>query len=143
MRKLSFKESKFIEHYCGDCNGNGTESYKQAGYAASNDNIAGANSHKLLQKNKIIAAIEAKMAEISKKNDIIILNRLQRQQFWSEMLADKSLSASDRLRASELLGKSEADFTLNVNNAGSGLNINVSSAVVEDNKPDIKLTKVG
>ena len=39
-----------------------------------------------------------------------VATRLQRQQFWTKMMDDATEKASDRLQASMLLGKSEADF---------------------------------
>jgi hypothetical protein len=39
-----------------------------------------------------------------------ILSRQQRQEFWSKTIENEEASLSDRLRASELLGKSEIDF---------------------------------
>jgi hypothetical protein len=42
------------------------------------------------------------------------MTRQQRQQFWSKVAGDESQEMKDRLRASELLGKSEADFTENL-----------------------------
>ena len=39
-----------------------------------------------------------------------VMNRLDRQRFWTDQVKKESNTLSDRLRASELLGKSEADF---------------------------------
>ena len=39
-----------------------------------------------------------------------VKSRKQRQEFWTDMMDDEDASRMDRLRASELLGKSEADF---------------------------------
>ena len=39
-----------------------------------------------------------------------IATRQERQRFWTRTMTDESVSMGDRLRASELLGKSEADF---------------------------------
>jgi hypothetical protein len=39
-----------------------------------------------------------------------IATRQDRQRFWTRTMGNKDVSMSDRLRASELLGKSEADF---------------------------------
>ena len=39
-----------------------------------------------------------------------VASRLDRQRFWTKMMTDEDEINSDRLRASELLGKSEADF---------------------------------
>ena len=46
-----------------------------------------------------------------KGNKDIIANRVQRQKFWTKMMNDPEARLSDRLKASELLGRSEADFT--------------------------------
>ncbi len=50
-----------------------------------------------------------------------IANRQRRQRFWTESMDDGELSMSDRLRASELLGKSEADFVDVIKGADSML----------------------
>jgi hypothetical protein len=55
-------------------------------------------------------AIDEKTQEIREKS---IANRTQRQAFWSRTMNDPATKMADRLRASELLGKSEADFTEN------------------------------
>ena len=39
-----------------------------------------------------------------------IKNREERQEFWSNVMQDPQEKTPDRLKASELLGKSEADF---------------------------------
>lgn len=74
-----------------------------------------------LAKPKIKAAIERKQAGIKGKS---IATRKQRQQFWTTTTYDPSVNMSDRLRASELLGKSECDFItvdLNLNEQPRGL----------------------
>jgi hypothetical protein len=40
----------------------------------------------------------------------LIATRQQRQSFWTQVMNDKTLNLPDRLKASELLGKSEGDF---------------------------------
>ena len=67
--------------------------------------------------------IQAALAKIKAKS---VRNRLQRQEFWSETMISEDLDITARLRASELLGRSEADFTDNVNKTGEGLAINVT-----------------
>ena len=49
----------------------------------------------------------------------LIANRVQRQQFWTEVMKNPEASLADRLRASELLGKSEADFVAKVQHEGT------------------------
>lgn len=41
----------------------------------------------------------------------LVAKRQERQEFWSELMRSSTTKDSDRLRAAELLGKSEADFT--------------------------------
>ncbi len=68
-----------------------------------------ANSYcgKLWEDNRIIQAI----ARIDNANNKInIATRSQRQAFWTEIYNDQTKNMADRLRASELLGRSEADF---------------------------------
>ncbi len=50
-----------------------------------------------------------------------IANRQRRQRFWTKSMDDGALCMSDRLRASELLGKSEADFVDVIKGADSML----------------------
>jgi len=64
---------------------------------------------KLYEKPALIAEIERVRADIVAKNGIIIKTRAERQQFWSNMM-DNAQDDTAKLRASELLGKSEADF---------------------------------
>lgn len=70
-----------------------------------------------------------------------IANRQRRQRFWTLSMDDGALSMSDRLRASELLGKSEADFVDVIKGADSMLLVlgsprkKVESKVIEG-KPD-------
>ena len=113
MLKLTGKQKKFGDFY----DGNGTEACRQAGYKGS-DNVLAQQARDNLSKPHIIAYIESRNTEAKK----IISTREDRQAFWSEVMGgkgggkdkddkEKEVSMSDRLRASELLGKSEADFT--------------------------------
>lgn len=58
--------------------------------------------------------LERKLAILKKGVALHAINsakdRDERKQFWSEMM-DTADRSSDRLKASELLGRSEADFT--------------------------------
>lgn len=64
------------------------------------------------ENERVKAAIAKKMTEIRVKS---VATRQIRQEFWTETMKDNKSNMSDRLRASELLGKSEADFTENIN----------------------------
>ena len=63
---------------------------------------------RLLKNVEVKRVIDEKTAKIKAES---IATRKMRQQFWTETMQDKSKSMANRLRASELLGKSECDFT--------------------------------
>lgn len=87
--------------------GNATDAARKAGYTGS-DAVLGVTGHNLLKNPKVSAAIKARQAE---PRALRIATREERQAFWTETLLDKSQRMADRLKAAELLGRSEADFT--------------------------------
>ena len=100
-RKFTARERKFIQFY----DGNGTEAAIKAGYT-KNRKSAGVFATRLLAKAKIADAIQKRT---DREARTVIATREQRQKLWTEMMF-KAFKDSDRLRASELLGKSEGDF---------------------------------
>jgi phage terminase small subunit len=109
-KKLTAKMEAFVAVY----DGNGTEAARKAGYKGS-DNTLAQNARDLLSNPQIAEAIRARQ---DKRISRLILTREQRQEFWSTVTMDPEAHLSDRLRASELLGKSEADFTAKVEVSG-------------------------
>ena len=102
MKELTQKQLKFIEFY----EGNGTQAARLAGYKGT-DNTLAQTAFELLRNPKIKEAIE------SRRNSLLssaIANRQQRQEFWTNLMNDEGQDPRVRLKASELLGKSEADF---------------------------------
>ena len=130
MKNLTHKQRKFVLEYMKT--GNATESYKNAGYSASNDNIAGVEGHKLLRHPKIKKALQEQVknykenAVMDAEEVLTELTRVARGEVEEEILigmghgvqdiTEKKPSVSDRLRALELLGRRYALFTDNVNN---------------------------
>ena len=103
---LSYRQQQFVKYYAG----NGAEAAKLAGYAG--DNVALSKmSHRLMKLPKIKHAIRMRDSKVAKAN---VATRLDRQEFWTKVLLDENAEMKDRLKASELLGRSEADFTDNV-----------------------------
>ena len=108
---LSMREKRFVELL---------PSYKTicaAGIAAgfsesyAKDRLPALTSSKVVLKQ----AIAAKEVEINKQT---IATRAIRQSFWSTMMDNSEANNGDKLRASELLGRSECDFiekTININ----------------------------
>lgn len=99
---LTTKQQRFIEAYTG----NGTEAARVAGYAGS-DAVLSQTAYRMLRKPEIAQAIKARR---SKASTSLIATREDRQTFWSEVMNDRTEMMPNRLRAAELLGKSEADF---------------------------------
>lgn len=98
--KLTPKQRAFIEAY----NGNVTEAAIAAGYSPK---WAGTNGAKILKNTKIRKALEER---VNKKINSIIADREERQAFWTEVMRDEFKDMKDRLKASELLARSEGDF---------------------------------
>lgn len=115
---LNAKQQAFVEAYIG----NATEAARVAGYKGTQLSLAVTGS-RLLRNAKVRAAIDARGAKATK---VRIATREERQAFWTRVQDDELAKMTDRLKASELLGKSEADFTERVQHSGA-----VSIAVVD------------
>lgn len=109
MAKLTTKQKAFIQAYCG----NATEAALKAGYSKKTAAFIGAEN---LKKPQIIEQIKKREENRSNKR---IATREERQIFWTQTMKDEKADMRDRLRASELLGKSEADFMEKVEHSGS------------------------
>ena len=100
MEVFTLKQRKFIETYCG----NATEAAIAAGYSSK---TARSQGQRLLTNVDILKAVkEREKADLALK----VANRQERQEFWTSAMKDTELPMRDRLKASELLGRSEADF---------------------------------
>ena len=113
--KLTAKQLRFVESY----DGNATAAAIAAGYSKKTACFIGNEN---LRKPNIIKAIKAREA---KKVKPYIASREDRQKFWTETMRDMKADLKNRLRASELLGKSEADFIERIE-----ANINISPKAV-------------
>jgi hypothetical protein len=98
---MTDKQQKFIDCYCGDIKD-----------AAEKAGLSYQYCRRLATKSNIIEAIRDR--QDTEIRPIDIADRQERQKFWSMMMRDTSEDAKDRLKASDLLGKSEADFTDNL-----------------------------
>ena len=101
-KKLTPKQQRFVLAY----DGNGVAAARAAGYRG-NDNTLASVSKENLQKPHIVRAIREREKMRMKQ---IILTRKERQIFWSATIRDENVPLRERLRASELLGRSEGDF---------------------------------
>ena len=111
----SERKRRFVEAYMATANA--TEAARQAGYQG-NSKVLNEQARKLLRRADVKAMLAKRVAADPK-----VATREERQRFWTETMlgvpqlenvkgkARKVVPAlKDRLRASELLGKSQGDF---------------------------------
>lgn len=99
-RDLTERQKRFVELY----NGNATEAARLAGYAPKN---AGLTGSRLLKNPRIRKALEERLKKVDGPH---IASREERQAFWTRVFYDENCDMAHRLRASELLAKSNGDF---------------------------------
>jgi len=107
-KPLNERQKRFANIYCG----NATVAARGAGYTGSDAALA-VTGARLLRNTKVAELI------FDRQNSslcIQIANRRQRQIFWTAVMTDESQRMKDRLKASELLAKSEGDFIIRVQN---------------------------
>lgn len=104
-RRLTERQRRFVEAYLGEACGNGTKAAGIAGYSGTYGTLA-VTANGLLKHPKVSAAIEKARRENPPVKDINDLRR-----FWDDLMDDASIRASDRIKASELFGKSIGGFT--------------------------------
>ena len=105
---LTAKQQAFVEAY----DGNATQAALKAGYSPRTAAFIGAEN---LKKPQIKEAIAERNAPASSAS---IATREERQAFWTGVMRDPAEKTQDRLRAAELLGKSECDFAERVEVSG-------------------------
>ena len=143
--KLTVKQKAFADFYIEL--GNATEAYIKAGYKASERKVAEVEGCKLLKNPKIDNYIKKRMEQIesnriAKAEEVLaFLSASLRGEVLEEVVSTKSdgsggiehvilrkqLSAKDRIKAAELLGKRYALFTEKVDLEG-----NVGVTIIDD-----------
>lgn len=111
--KLTVKQKKFADEYIKS--GNATQSYTDAGYSVKNDNAAGVEGHKLLRNPKIQSYIDI----VNKKlDDESIADMIEIKRFWTDTVRGKHIEMKDRIKASELIAKTNGAFIDKVEQSG-------------------------
>ncbi|MCR6096864.1 terminase small subunit [Salipaludibacillus agaradhaerens] len=129
MSKLTEKQKRFVDCYVES--GNGTQSYIDAGYKATSRAVAEANARKLLANYSVKKYMEERMKKIesekiaSQEEILSYLTSVLRGETTEEVLRgvgkgaqtvdSLEVSAKDRIKAAELLGKRYAIWTDNKN----------------------------
>lgn len=91
--------------------GNGTAAARLAGYTG-NDNVLSVQAARLLRDARVVEALREREASRRPHSPLgqHIATRAERQAFWTKVMLDVDAELAQRLKASELLGKSEGDF---------------------------------
>jgi hypothetical protein len=112
MGKLTEKQRRFVDAYLGEAAGNATKAARLAGYKGNDNTLASVGTENL-RKPAIAEAIEH-----AQRQDPLTATRVERQRFWTRVMMSDAAEMKDRLRASELLGKSGRDFIDRVEHSG-------------------------
>ncbi len=111
---LTAMQEKFVEHFCGGLSA--AEAARKAGYS---EKYAKEKGYALLQKETVIAAINARQVELASQHEIErswIIERLRMEAEFD----GPGASHSARVNALEKLGKSLGMFTDKVEHSGGG-----------------------
>ena len=125
---LTTKMRAFVEAYCG----NATEAALKAGYSPRTAAFIGAENLKKPQIKEAIAEREKISSELR------IADRQERQSFWTSVMRDPEEDMKNRLKAAELLGRSECDFVEKVELNGT---LEATLGVVFDSEQRRQLLK--
>ena len=98
---LRERQRRFCEAFVAN-GGNATEAARSAGYKHPDP-----QGSEVLGSLRVQAAIERLRMEAT---SAAIMTRQERQAFWTLVARSKDEDMKDRLKASELLGKSQGDF---------------------------------
>ena len=118
--KLTAKQQKFCDYYIET--GNGSESYKRAYTSCKKDDTARVNASKLLTNANIVEYIEERNKLL--ENDRIA-DMKEVKEFWTTTMRNERVEDKDRLKASELIAKTNGAFLDKVEHSG-GLDIMVN-----------------
>lgn len=147
--KLTEKQLAFIDYYLETLNAR--EAYKRA-YGTKNNNTADSNASKLLSNTKVKTIVDERLAEIASKRIAKVaevqefLTACMRGEVDEEItgmkqnditggmetfILTKQLSAKDRIKCAELLGKANRLFT-------DKLDVDANVAVIFEGEDDLE-----
>lgn len=103
---LTEMQQKFVDVF----DGNASKAAREAGYSCYFN-----EAHRLMRHDAVIQLLHHRR---SYEREKYIADRKALQTFWTSLLKDATVSNADRMRASELLGKSHAMFINTVKHEG-------------------------
>ena len=107
MSKLTNKQYRFVECYMGEAEGVAVRACEMAGYTGNKQTLYAQGSQNI-RHPMICQAIQ-----LIREADPRIATRNERQRWWTKVMEGDEIGMRDaqsRVRASELLGKTQADF---------------------------------
>lgn len=113
--KLTVKQKRFANEYIKS--GNATQSYIDAGYSATSRSVAEANSRRLLGNERVHTYIELMNKKLEEES---IADMKEIKQFWTKVIRseEKYVEMKDRIRASELIARTNGAFLDKVEHSG-------------------------
>lgn len=115
---LTEQRIRFVELYMAT--GDALLAYEQAGYECKNPKSLAVGANRLLKDERIRAEISARVQAGHKlPSDLVaeseemrplVATREERQRFWTETMRNPKVDMKHRLKASELLAKTQGDF---------------------------------
>ena len=147
--KLTEKQLAFIDYYLETLNAR--EAYKRA-YGTKNNNTADSNASKLLSNTKVKKIIDERLAEIASKRiakveevqqfltscmrgevqeEVLAIKQSELSGAMENVIMTKQLSAKDRIKCAELLGKANRLFT-------DKLEVDANVAVIFEGEDDLE-----
>lgn len=102
---MNTRQIKFCQLYAST--GNATMSYKKAGYKSKNPKSDEANASRLIRNDKIASYLK----ELSKKTESSSIMTIKEvKEFWTKIAQSDEEKMLHRIKATELLVKSEGGF---------------------------------
>lgn len=105
--KIKEKYKIVAKKYMGECLGNAEQAMIAAGYSP---NYARGNASKFMQKDSVCKYIEYLKWTMRDRTEKEIATICDIQEFWTTIMNSGRYETKDRLRASELLAKSQGAF---------------------------------
>ena len=112
MASITAKQKMFADEYIKT--GNAKQSYINAGYSARG-NAAEAAASRLLRNVKVRDYIRQRNKELDRDT---IADMQEVKEFWTNILRNKAADSKDRLKASELIAKTNGAFLDRIENSG-------------------------
>ena len=113
MVEITEKQKKFCDEYIISCNAR--EAYKKVYSSTKKETVVDSAASRLLSNVKVIEYIKAKRIPLAKAT---IASMEEVREFWSNTMRSESNEPKDRLKASELIAKSNGAFLEKVEHSG-------------------------